>query len=152
MEETYSFRLMETDDIDQILEIEYASFPKPWSRTAFQNELTTNHFATYIVLESNDRVIGYCGMWVIIDEAHITNIALMPLYRGKKLGEKLMSKAMEVAKGLGAEHMTLEVRVSNTTAQRLYRKLGFKEGGIRKNYYTDNLEDAYVMWVNINDN
>ncbi|MFP3471371.1 ribosomal protein S18-alanine N-acetyltransferase, partial [Micrococcus sp. SIMBA_144] len=92
-----------------------------------------------------EEVAGYCGVWVIIDEAHITNIALHPEYRGLKLGEALLNKAIHFAKSRGALKITLEVRVSNIVAQNLYRKFGFEEGGIRKNYYTDNQEDALVM-------
>ena len=93
-------------------------------------------------------VIGYCGVWIVIDEAHITNIALLPEYRGRKLGEALLRKIIEVAIERGAKTMTLEVRMSNMIAQSLYRKLGFQGGAIRKRYYTDNQEDALVMWVN----
>lgn len=144
-----TYRFMEAKDIDDIVRIEQESFPTPWSREAFENELIKNRFAVYTVLEDEEGVFGYCGMWVIIDEAHITNIALLPKYRGKKLGEALLRKVMEIAKEKGAKTMTLEVRVSNDIAQSLYRKLGFQNGGIRKNYYTDNQEDALIMWVNL---
>lgn len=140
---------MNEEDIDQILKIEEQSFATPWSREAFENELTKNQFAVYIVLEDEEQVVGYCGVWIVVDEAHITNIAILPQYRGKKLGEALMRKMIELAKEMGAKSMTLEVRVTNFVAQSLYRKFGFQEGAIRKNYYTDNQEDALVMWVNI---
>lgn len=143
------FRLMTEEDIDQILKIEHASFSLPWSRDAFVNEMTRNQYALYIVLEEGDLIIGYCGMWVVVDEAHVTNIAILSEYRGQKLGEALMRKAMAAAKENGAATMTLEVRVTNIVAQSLYRKLGFQDGAIRKNYYTDNSEDALVMWVNL---
>ncbi|PLR98653.1 ribosomal protein S18-alanine N-acetyltransferase [Bacillus sp. T33-2] len=149
MNNTVAFRKMKVEDIDQILEIESKSFTIPWSQEAFYNELTKNQFAVYTVLEIEDKIIGYCGVWVIVDEAHITNIAILPEYRGMKLGEALLAKVIEIAKGLGARTMTLEVRVSNHIAQSLYRKFGFREGAIRKNYYTDNMEDALVMWVEI---
>jgi ribosomal-protein-alanine N-acetyltransferase len=144
-----TFRQMTLDDIDDVLKIEHASFSIPWSRESFYNELVHNNYSNYIVMEWNGQVIGYCGMWLVIDEAHITNVAVLPEFRGKKLGEALMRKAMETAKELGAKTMTLEVRVSNHVAQSLYRKLGFLNGGIRKQYYTDNQEDALVMWVNL---
>lgn len=143
------FRPMTLADIDEVVYVEKASFTLPWSREAFYNELVHNQYAKYIVMEYNHRIIGYCGMWVVIDEAHITNVAVLPEYRGKKLGEALMRKVMETAKQLGAAIMTLEVRVSNHVAQSLYRKLGFLNGGIRKRYYPDNQEDALVMWVNL---
>ncbi len=149
METTINFRPMTIYDIDQILVIEHLAFATPWSREAFYNELMNNQFAKYIVMLDKGRVIGYCGMWIVVDEAHITNVAVLPQYRGKKLGEALMQKAMELSKQYGALSMTLEVRVSNVVAQSLYKKLGFQPGGIRKNYYTDNNEDAIVMWVNL---
>lgn len=147
--ENVRFRYMTLDDIEGVLEVERASFTMPWSESAFYNELTGNRFATYIIAEADGAIIGYCGVWVIIDEAHITNIAMMPDFRGKKIGEALLRTAMQYARMRGACKMTLEVRVSNEVAQRLYRKLGFEPGGIRKNYYTDNYEDALVMWVRL---
>ncbi|WP_226660132.1 ribosomal protein S18-alanine N-acetyltransferase [Pseudalkalibacillus hwajinpoensis] len=152
MNDTVSFRSMTIEDIEDVMRIEHATFPTPWSRSAFYNEIVINHFATYLLLEVGEEIAGYCGVWVIIDEAHITNIALHPDYRGMKLGEALLKKAIHFAKSRGAVKMTLEVRVSNIVAQNLYRKFGFEEGGIRKNYYTDNQEDALVMWVNLNGN
>ncbi|AND37893.1 MULTISPECIES: ribosomal protein S18-alanine N-acetyltransferase [Cytobacillus] len=149
MNKSLTFRFMNEEDIDDVLEIEHKSFATPWSREAFFNELTQNQFALYVVLEEENKVIGYCGAWIVVDEAHITNVALLPEYRGRKLGEALMRKLMEIASEMGAITMTLEVRVSNFTAQALYRKLGFQNGAIRKNYYTDNQEDALVMWVNL---
>jgi [ribosomal protein S18]-alanine N-acetyltransferase len=147
--DTITCRLMEAKDIAKVYEVEKASFPSPWSMEAFENELATNHLANYLVLECNDEIIGYGGLWLIIDEAHITNIAIDPAYRGKKLGEYLVKNMIEVAKGLGAVKMTLEVRLSNIVAQNLYKKFGFEEKGIRKGYYSDNGEDALIMWVNL---
>ncbi|MCA1032901.1 ribosomal protein S18-alanine N-acetyltransferase [Bacillus timonensis] len=151
MESTITFRNMTIEDIDAIVEIEELSFATPWSRESFYNELINNHFATYIVMVDGEKIIGYCGMWIIVDEAHITNIAVLPHYRGKKLGEALLTQAIKCAEELGAISITLEVRVSNIVAQSLYRKFGFKDGGIRKQYYSDNLEDALVMWVKLDE-
>ncbi|WP_102272757.1 ribosomal protein S18-alanine N-acetyltransferase [Cytobacillus massiliigabonensis] len=149
MNKSLTFRFMDINDVDDILKIEHESFTLPWSREAFQNELTTNQYALYIGLEEDRKVIGYCGVWIVIDEAQITNVAILPEYRGRKLGEALMRQVMEIASERGARTMSLEVRVSNSVAQSLYRKLGFQDGGIRKNYYSDNQEDALVMWVNL---
>ncbi|CRK85393.1 ribosomal protein S18-alanine N-acetyltransferase [Neobacillus massiliamazoniensis] len=149
MVDSFVFRSMTEEDIDQILEIEHASFTLPWSRDAFYNEMHHNKFAVYIVIEVEGKIIGYCGAWIVIDEAHITNVAILPEYRGRKLGEALMEKMISVARSMGARSMTLEVRVTNNIAQSLYRKLGFQKGGIRKNYYSDNQEDALIMWVNL---
>ncbi|MGJ7913533.1 ribosomal protein S18-alanine N-acetyltransferase [Neobacillus sp. LXY-1] len=149
MDDSYTFRFMREEDLDEIMEVEHASFTTPWSREAFLNELYNNKFAVYLVLEKDNRVIGYCGAWVVIDEAHVTNVAILPDYRGRKLGDAMMRKLISVARDMGARSMTLEVRVTNYVAQSLYRKMGFQNGGIRKNYYSDNLEDAWVMWVNL---
>jgi ribosomal-protein-alanine N-acetyltransferase len=149
MVDSFVFRSMTEEDIDQILEIEHASFTLPWSRDAFYNEMHHNKFAVYIVIEVEGKIIGYCGAWIVIDEAHITNVAILPEYRGRKLGEALMEKMISVARSMGARSMTLEVRVTNNIAQSLYQKLGFQKGGIRKNYYSDNQEDALIMWVNL---
>lgn len=149
MEESIVFRLMREEDIDQVVEIEQASFTTPWSREAFYNEMNHNKFAVYLVIEQQDKLIGYCGVWIVVDEAHVTNVAVLPEYRGKKLGEALMRNLMSIARDKGARTMTLEVRVSNFVAQSLYRKLGFQDGALRKKYYTDNQEDALVMWVKL---
>ena len=144
-----TFRRMTLKDLDRIMAIEKASFSAPWSRNAFTGELSDNHFARYLVMQMGDEIIGYGGMWIIIDEAHVTNIAVYPLYRGKKLGERLLRFMMAVAYTEGARRMTLEVRVSNFQAKNLYLKLGFVEAGLRKGYYTDNKEDAIIMWADI---
>jgi [ribosomal protein S18]-alanine N-acetyltransferase len=142
-------RFMTVDDLDAVMEIEHSSFSIPWSREAFYNEIEQNHLSTYLVVEDGERVAGYCGVWLVVDEAHITNVAVLPDYRGQGLGEALMERIMKIAKEVGARVMTLEVRVSNKAAQGLYRKMGFQDGGIRKRYYSDNQEDALVMWVNL---
>lgn len=145
----FEFRYMTVADIDNVFKIEIISFTTPWSKEAFYNELTQNRFAKYMVIQHENELVGYCGVWIVVDEAHITNIAILPEYRGNKLGETLLTKVMEEARKLGAISMTLEVRVTNVVAQNLYRKLGFQNGAIRKKYYTDNQEDALVMWVKL---
>jgi ribosomal-protein-alanine N-acetyltransferase len=149
MIETLSTRKMVLSDLDRVMEIENASFSVPWSRDAYLMELTQNHFAKYLVVEVDGEVVGYAGMWVILDEAHITNIAIHPDHRGKKIGEELMRRMMALGVAHGAERMTLEVRVSNIPAQKMYEKLGFVSHGVRKGYYTDNNEDALIMWVDL---
>ncbi|MCR8636684.1 ribosomal protein S18-alanine N-acetyltransferase [Paenibacillus radicis (ex Xue et al. 2023)] len=143
------FRAMRLDDIPAICEIEREAFTTPWTSGAFHNELTNNQFARYMVMEYEAQVIGYGGMWLVIDEAHVTNVAVREGYRGKKLGEMLMRELQKTASFLGAERMTLEVRPSNIIAQRLYEKLGFHSVGVRRGYYTDNREDALVMWADL---
>ncbi|WNS75947.1 ribosomal protein S18-alanine N-acetyltransferase [Bacillus sp. DTU_2020_1000418_1_SI_GHA_SEK_038] len=149
MTNSITFRVLNENDVPEVLKIEHASFTLPWTEEAFRNEFKQNKFAVYIGLEDEGTLIGYCGVWIIVDEAHITNVAVLPEYRGLKLGEALMRKIMEISSEMGAKTMTLEVRVSNSIAQSLYRKLGFQDGAIRKSYYTDNREDALVMWVNL---
>lgn len=144
-----AFRPMQLSDIPVVCEIEVESFPTPWTEEAFVNELTNNHFAHYLMMERDGVVAGYGGMWLIIDEAHVTNIAVRAPFRGRGLGTRLMSELMRKASFLGALRMTLEVRVSNTVAQRLYEKMGFYAAGVRRRYYTDNNEDAVIMWVDL---
>ncbi|CAG9615014.1 [Ribosomal protein S18]-alanine N-acetyltransferase [Bacillus rhizoplanae] len=144
-----TFRNMKEEDISQIVAIEEASFATPWTAEAFERELKMNEYAHYVVMETEEGILGYCGLWAILDESHITNIAVLPQYRGQRLGEALLQEVINKARALGANTMTLEVRVSNEVAKKLYRKYGFQNGGIRKRYYTDNYEDGLVMWVNL---
>ncbi|NLN42172.1 MAG: ribosomal protein S18-alanine N-acetyltransferase [Clostridiales bacterium] len=139
-------RPMKVEDIDEVLSIEKLCFSTPWSREAFRAEIERNHCARYVVAELEGKVIGYGGMWIILDEAHITNIAVHPDYRGKGVGEALMKALIGTASRLRVDGMTLEVRVSNVIAQNLYKKLGFVSVGVRKGYYGDNGEDALIMW------
>lgn len=92
-------------------------------------------------------IIGFSGLWLMVDEAHVTTIATHPGYRGRGLGELLLSSLIDIAYRIGARNVTLEVRVSNYVAQNLYRKYGFVEAGVRRRYYSDNHEDAYIMWT-----
>ncbi|AAM23813.1 Acetyltransferases [Caldanaerobacter subterraneus subsp. tengcongensis MB4] len=139
-------RPMTEDDIDEVMEIEKLSFTTPWSREAFVGEVTKNSCARYIVAEVDKKVVGYAGFWVVLDEGHITNIAVHPEYRGKGIGSRLMEGLIDLAKKNGITSMTLEVRESNLVAQNLYKKFGFKVLGRREGYYQDNNEDAIVMW------
>ncbi|MED4455875.1 ribosomal protein S18-alanine N-acetyltransferase [Metabacillus fastidiosus] len=147
--DSLTIRKMTIQDVDDIYEVEKRSFAVPWTKDSFYYELEQNLFSNYMVAEINGKIVGYCGLWVIMEDAQITNIAVLPEYRGKKIGETLLTFAKQLAFELSAERLSLEVRVSNYIAQSLYKKLGFSPGGIRKNYYTDNSEDALVMWVNL---
>lgn len=147
MGEEVVYRSMILADIPAVVETEREAFPTPWTEEIFEHELTGNAYAHYLVAEVKGQIIGHCGMWVVLDECHITNVAVRSSMRGKGIGEALMRKAIELCKLNEVRLMTLEVRVSNETAQNLYRKLGFQDGGIRKNYYQDDREDALVMWV-----
>lgn len=148
METNITYRKMTLEDIDQVLLIEQEAFDTPWTREAFEHEMTTNLYSHYLVAETEDKdIIGYCGMWVVIDESHITNVAVAERMRGNKIGEGLMREAIRVVTEQNVVLMTLEVRVTNDVAKNLYHKLNFQDGGIRKNYYSDTGEDALVMWV-----
>ncbi len=137
---------MDLRHITAVVDIERRSFPTPWSERAFLSELTQNAYAHYLVALSGERVIGYAGMWLILDEAHVTNIAVHPNYRGQQVGELLLSALEQRAFDHGCHRMTLEVRPSNPVAQKLYRKHGFAPRGLRPGYYTDTHEDAIIMW------
>jgi ribosomal-protein-alanine N-acetyltransferase len=139
-------RHMTVDDLGGVHEVERLSFKTPWSTNAFLRELTENIYADYIVAMCGERVVGYAGMWIVIDEAHVTNIAVHPEFRGRKIGERLLTTMFERAKLRGALRMTLEVRPSNDVAKSLYGKHGFLAKGLRKNYYSDTGEDAVIMW------
>lgn len=144
-----SFRKMTLQDIPDVLIIEHESFTLPWSEEAFRNEMTLNQFARYLIMEHDGKPIGYSGMWTIVDEAHVTNIAVRTAYRGRHLGELLLRQMMDWAGRLGMERMTLEVRATNLVAQSLYAKVGFLPAGVRKGYYSDNHEDAIIMWCEL---
>jgi len=139
-------RPMRKEDVEEVLEIEKLSFSTPWSKEAFISEVTKNSCAKYIVAEVDNKIVGYGGFWVVVDEGHITNIAVHPEYRSKGIGSKIMEGLIELAKKNGIISMTLEVRESNIVAQHLYAKFGFRPLGRRKGYYQDNNEDAIIMW------
>ena len=136
---------MNKSHIDGIMEIEKDSFAIPWSRAAVEKELS-NNLAIYAVVKENDKVVGYGGMWHVVNEGHITNIAVHKDYRRKGIGNIIVNKLIEIAEEKEMIGLTLEVRKSNTSALELYKKNGFKLEGIRPEYYEDNKEDAYIMW------
>jgi ribosomal-protein-alanine N-acetyltransferase len=138
---------MGIDDIDSVQLVERASFPVPWPANAFRHELTQNKNAHYIIAKEGERVVGYAGLWLSLDEAHITTFAVLPDFRRRKIGERMLVSLFARAEKLGAEWLTLEVRASNLAAQRLYEKYGFRPAGIRRRYYSDNNEDAIIMWT-----
>jgi ribosomal-protein-alanine N-acetyltransferase len=145
-----NYRAMTLADITAIAAIEQEAFSSPWTTEAFTNELMNNLFARYMVMEYGGEIIGYGGMWIIMDEAHVTNIAVRSDFRGQGLGHRLLLELQRTAVFFGAAKMTLEVRVTNEIAQRLYRRHGFEPSGIRPKYYSDNNEDALIMWAELN--
>jgi ribosomal-protein-alanine N-acetyltransferase len=139
---------MEKGDIPAIVAIENVSFPTPWADHAFLSELK-NKFALYTVAVHDDLVVGYCGMWLFSGEAHITTIAVHPDWRGQGLGKTFMSTLIDTARNRGATTMILEVRPSNSSARILYKNMGFRQIGCRRNYYLETREDALVMMLNL---
>ncbi|ADQ47028.1 ribosomal-protein-alanine acetyltransferase [Caldicellulosiruptor kronotskyensis 2002] len=139
-------RRMAEKDIDMVHEIEILSFSVPWSRESFEYELK-NEFAIYYVYEEDGRVWGFAGMHHIVDEGHITNIAVHPQKRGQGIGKLLLSALISYAKENGLVGLTLEVRSKNHVAISLYKSFGFVQEGIRKNYYSNPPDDAIIMWL-----
>ena len=138
-------RMMTLDDLDAVMEIEHEAFAILWSRQSFTEELTRNTCARYLVIEQDGVPAGYGGMWFVVDEAHVTNIAIKQEFRGRGLGKRLLEDMLQLAADSGMAFMTLEVRRSNAVAQNLYRSHGFVDVGYRKRYYEDNHEDALIM-------
>jgi [ribosomal protein S18]-alanine N-acetyltransferase len=136
---------MRLDDIPAVHAIERRSFVVPWPDDAYRNELQTNRLATYVVARAGDEVIGFAGLWVMVDEAHITTFAVDPRWRRRGVGERLLLAMLDLAAERRAREATLEVRLSNMPARRLYEKYGFRPVGIRPRYYSDNGEDALIM-------
>lgn len=149
MTEKNGLLFLKPEDVDQVLEIERVAFPTPWSREAFMGELLQNSLAKYFGCWREGKLIGYAGMWLIIDEAHITNVAVHPDFRNQKVGEMIMLHLMAEALSRGAYKMTLEVRPSNLPARSLYARMGFEAVGRRKGYYSDTNEDAIIMWKDL---
>lgn len=146
------FRPLKIDDLDSIIKIENLCFAEePWTLEAFKEEIV-NPIAFYIVALLDGQPAAYGGMWIIVDEAHITNIAVHTKYQNMGIGSQLFDKMESTACNMGADAMTLEVRKSNLTAQNLYKRKKFTVSGVRKAYYANNKEDALIMWKrNLND-
>jgi len=140
---------MELKDLPQVLDIEKLSYTNPWSKASFMYEITENPLATYLVAREGDKILGYGGIWIVLDEAHITTLAVHPAYRRNGVGKILLNALLEVAKNRKVRNIILEVRASNFPAQNLYQKFGFKPIGIRKKYYSRPEEDAIVMSLEI---
>ena len=138
-------RPMTKRDIARVYEIEVQSFRTPWSKLSLLGELH-NDLAHYYVATEEGRVVGYGGMWLLFDEAHITNIAIAPESRGRHLGRYLLYGMMTAAHDRGADKMTLEVRETNIPAQNLYYSFDFTKQGYRRRYYDDTGEGALLLW------
>jgi len=135
--------------IDEVYKIETESFSVPWTKGMFKDELK-NNVAYYFVALADGHAVGYCGMWHVVNEGHITNIAVSPEFRRHGIGKALMGKLFDLADELELIGITLEVRMNNAPAQALYASLGFKPEGLRKGYYAETGEDAIIMWKYFN--
>jgi [ribosomal protein S18]-alanine N-acetyltransferase len=132
-------------DIAAVHEIERLSFRTPWPKRAFEEEITANRLARYLVARAGGRIVAFAGIWMMAGDAHITTFGVHPGWRRQGIGRQLMLDVVELAESLGAVRMSLEVRESNEPAQSLYRAFGFRISGRRPRYYSDDGEDALIM-------
>ena len=143
---TVRTRKLDLGDLDEIERIERASYPAPWSRAMFTSELAKPSSISLAALDEHDRIIGYLVLSRFVDAWHVMNVAVAPSHRRRGVAQALLERVFEVTAVDPRRGYTLEVRVSNTDAIRLYGRLGFESKGIRRAYYTDNREDALIMW------
>ena len=145
---TWAIDLISDDqDLDGVLEVEGESFSNPWTRDMYVWELQNRSVChIFIVRTPECRVAGFCACWLVFDEVHINNVAIRPAYRGLGMGTALLRHVLAEGRRLGARRATLEVRASNAGARRLYERLGFYVAGTRRNYYTNPVEDALILW------
>ncbi len=137
--------LMKVGDLPEVQVIERESFSTPWPPHAYRQEIETNRLAHYIVARYDDVIVGFAGIWLLVDEAHVTTFATRRAWRRQGIGERLLLALLDLARTRGAHEATLEVRPSNLPARRLYEKYGFKVVGLRPRYYSDDNEDALIM-------
>ena len=140
-----SIEPMRLEHLPHVHAIEQASFSAPWPANAYRSELETNRLASYLVARVDDDIVGYGGMWLMVDEGHIITFAVHPEWRRQHIGERLLLAFLDLAADRGAHEATLEVRLSNLPARRRYEKFGFRPVGLRPRYYSDNGEDALIM-------
>lgn len=133
-------------DVKALANLDAVCFAAPWSENSFYQEIAENNLALYLIAEEEGTLAGYAGIWAIVDEGHITNVAVHPGQRGRGIAKALMEALIESCAEEGIYKQTLEVRPSNEAAIRLYEAFGFKEAGRRKGYYEDDGEDALIMW------
>ena len=135
------------DDLDHVLDVDALSFTRPWTRAMYESDfLNRSTSRLYVLRTSAQNVAGYCAAWFVLDEIHVNNIAVRPELRGRGFGSALLAHVLEEGRKAGARRSTLEVRRSNDEARRLYERFGFRVAGVRRDYYTDPIEDALVLW------
>jgi [ribosomal protein S18]-alanine N-acetyltransferase len=147
--ETWTIRPAERRDLPELLEIEVAQFPEPWTRSMMLDEISNVETRRYTVAVEGKKIIGYLGVMFVMDELHVNTLGTLPGYEGRGVATTLMNDAWVVAKEKGVHRATLEVAVSNTRAQELYFRFGFSPVGIRKNYYERTHEDALILWAEL---
>jgi ribosomal-protein-alanine N-acetyltransferase len=145
----WAIRPAERRDVPELLVIEIAQFPEPWSRTMLLDEITNLENRRYTVAVESKEIIGYLGVMFVMDELHINTIGTLPGHEGRGVATSLMDEAWENAKARDIARATLEVAVSNERAQALYARYGFRPVGIRKNYYERIQEDALILWADL---
>jgi ribosomal-protein-alanine N-acetyltransferase len=140
-------RLADEQDLDGVLAVESESFTNPWTRDMYAWELQNRSMCHILVVRTPEcRVAGFCAFWLVFDEVHINNIAMLPGFRAQGIGTALLKQVLAEGQQLGARRATLEVRASNAAARRLYERMGFYVAGVRRNYYSDPVEDALILW------
>lgn len=144
MSETLQVRQARLADVDELASLEAALQPEPWTRGILSDELTAGG-RVYLVAVDGTDVVGYGGVMVVGDEAHVTNLLVVPTHRRRGLGRTIITELFDRANALGARHVTLEVRAGNRPARRLYESVGMKSAGTRPGYYRD--DDATIMWA-----
>ena len=145
---TFRVEPLEGDaDLDGVLQVEAESFTNPWTRAMYAWELQNRNVChIYVARTPTCRVAGFCAFWLVFDEIHINNVAVLPQFRGSGMGSAILRHVLDEATRLGAHRATLEVRASNRGALRLYERLGFHAAGRRPNYYSSPVEDALILW------
>jgi ribosomal-protein-alanine N-acetyltransferase len=138
-------RTLADRDLDEIVEIENASFTNPWSREMYQRELQ-NPDVSFLYVMRMPQIVAFCSFWLVLDEIHINNLAVRQDFQGRGLGTALLQHVLESGATRGADRATLEVRRSNAPARRLYERLGFEVAATRPNYYVSPPEDALILW------
>lgn len=146
-DDTVELSPMRRRDLRSVLRIEGEVYPRPWTLTLYMSELNLRTGRHYVVARVEGRIVGYAGMLYAADEGHITTLAVDPGSHRRRIGTRMLLHQARAARAHGARHLTLEVRASNTPAQELYRRFGFRAEGVRKNYYPEVNEDGIVMWA-----
>ncbi|MFZ1063414.1 MAG: ribosomal protein S18-alanine N-acetyltransferase [Acidimicrobiales bacterium] len=146
---TWTIRLAERRDVNELLGIEQAQFPEPWTKNMLLDEISNHETRRYTVAVEGGRILGYLGVMFVLDEMHVNTIGTLPGFEGRGVARSLMDEAWREAIERGVVRATLEVATSNQRAQRLYSHYGFKPVGIRKNYYERTREDALILWADV---